>query len=80
MVLHKFSDQYLLSCKDKSFIFKTWKNICTEYMKNMFDNDWQSFYTFATLKEKYNLPTSDFLKHLTILNRMPKCIEASIKI
>ena len=48
-------------------------------MKDMFDNDRQSFYTFATLKEKYNLPSSDFLKYLTILNSIPNAWKRLLK-
>ena len=48
-------------------------------MKDVFDNDRQSFYTFATLKEKYNLPSSDFLKYLTILNSIPNAWKRLLK-
>ena len=45
----------------------------------MFDNDRQSFYTFAACKEKFDLPSSDFLKYLSILNSLPSAWKRSLK-
>ena len=75
-VIHNYGNEIIwnnsnIRVEDKSFIFKTWQNSGIKYVKDMFDNDRQRFYTFATLKEKYNLPSSDFLKYLTILNSIP---------
>ena len=50
-----------------------------KYVKDMFDNEMQSFYTFAALKEKFDLPSSDFLKYLSILNSIPSACKRLLK-
>ena len=64
---------------DKTIIFKNWQQSGIKYVKDMFDNDRQSFYTFAALKEKFDLPSSDFLKYLSILNSLPNALKRSLK-
>ena len=64
---------------DKTIFFKNWQQSGIKYVKDMFDNDRQSFYTFAALKEKFDLPSSDFLKYLSILNSLPNAWKRSLK-
>ena len=58
---------------------KKWQQSGIKYVKDVFDNDRQSFYTFAALKEKFDLPSSDFLKYLSILNSLPNAWKRSLK-
>ena len=37
--------------ENKTIIFKNWQQSGIKYVKDMFDNDRQSFYTFAALKK-----------------------------
>ena len=64
---------------NKTIIFKNWQQSGIKYVKDTFDNDRQRFYTFAALKEKFDLPSSDFLKYLSILNSLPNAWKRSVK-
>ena len=57
--------------ENKTIIFKNWQQSVIKYVKYMFDNDRQSFYTFAVLKGTFDIPSSDFLTYLSILNSLP---------
>ena len=52
---------------DKTVLFKNWQQSGIKYLKDIFDHDRQNSYTFAAMKEKYNLPSTDFLIYLSIL-------------
>ena len=65
--------------ENKTVIFENWQQSGIKYFKDMFDNDRQSFYTLAALKEKFDLPSSDFLKYLSILNSLPSALKRSLK-
>ena len=65
--------------ENKTIIFKNWRQSSIKYVKDMFDNDRQNFYTFAALKEKFDLPSSDFLKYLSIFNSLPSARKRSLK-
>ena len=65
--------------ENKTIIFKNWRQSGIKYVKDMFDNDRQNFYTFAALKEKFDLPSSDFLKYLSIFNSLPSARKRSLK-
>ena len=65
--------------EDKTIMFKNWQQSGIHFVKDLFDNDGQSFYTFASLKEKFDLSSSDFLEYLSILNSIPSAGKRSLK-
>ena len=65
---------------DKTVMFKNWQQSGIKYLTDIFDYDRQNFYTFAAMKEKYILPTTDFLRYLSILNSIPNEWKVKIRI
>lgn len=75
-VIYNYGNEILwnnsnIRVEDKTVMFNNWQLSGIKYVKDLFNNDRQSFYTFVALKEKFNLPSSDFLKYLSILNSIP---------
>ena len=54
------------------FFFKKWHQSGIKYVKDIYDHEQQNFNTFGILREKYNLASAEFLKHLNILHSIPK--------
>ena len=67
------------SLTNKTVIYNYGNEIIWNNSNIRVDNDGHSFYTFASLKEKFDLSSSDFLEYLSILNSIPSAWKRSLK-
>ena len=55
---------------EKTVFYKNWIQSGIKYVKDIFDR--QAYYTFRKLQDNYNLPNTDYLRYLSLVNSIAK--------
>ena len=58
--------------EEKTVFYKNWFQSGIKYVKDIFDHEQQANYTFRKLQDNYNLPNTDYLRYLSLVNSIPK--------
>ena len=64
---------------EQTIIYKQWHQKGIKYFKDIYDDDTKTIYSFDKLKELYQLPPSDILKYLTLIQSIPRRWKTNIK-
>lgn len=64
---------------ENTVFFKNWFQSGVKHLKDIFDQDSNTFYSFRKLKDKYDLTNAEFLKYIGLLNSIPKEWKTKIK-
>ena len=57
---------------ERTVFYKNWFQSGIKYVKDIFDNEQQAYYTFRKLQDNYNLPNTDYLRYLSLVNSIAK--------
>ena len=54
------------------FFYKEWFQLGIKHIKDIYDQQNQRYYSFYKLQEKFNLPATEFLRYMSLINSIPK--------
>ena len=57
---------------DKTVFYKRWSELGIKYVKDIYDRKAKVYYSFRTIQNKFWLPSSDYLRYLSLINSIPK--------
>lgn len=53
-------------------MFNKWFQSGIKYIRDIYDQNGHTFYSFGRLREVYNLSNTDFLKYISLISSIPK--------
>ena len=54
------------------FSTKKWFQLGIEHIKDIYDQQNQRYYSFYELPENFNLPATEFLRYMSLINSIPE--------
>ena len=57
---------------DKTVFYKRWSELGIKYVKDIYDHEAKVYCPFRTIQNKFGLPSSDYLRYLSLINSIPK--------
>ena len=57
---------------ENTIFYKKWFQIGIKHMKDIYGQGNQRYYSFFKLQEKFNLPATEFLRYMSLINSIPK--------
>ena len=60
---------------NKTFFYLSWFDHGVKLLKDIYNSHTNQFYTFIELVDKYNLPTTDFLKYMSLISCIPMVLK-----
>lgn len=63
----------------QTIMYKNWYQAGIKYLKDIYDYTTKKIYSFEKLRELYNLPYTDFLKYLSLIQSIPNNWKGQLK-
>ena len=57
---------------ENTIFYKEWFQLGIKHIKDIYDQQNQRYYSFYQLQEKFNLPATEFLRYMSLINSIPK--------
>ena len=57
---------------ENTIFYKEWFQLGIKHIKDIYDQQNQTYYSFYKLQEKFNLPATEFLRYMSLINSIPK--------
>ena len=57
---------------ENTIFYKEWFQLGIKHIKDIYDQQNQGYYSFYKLQEKFNLPATEFLRYMSLINSIPK--------
>ena len=56
---------------EKTVFYKNWFQSGIKYVKDIFDHEKKVYHSFRKMQNNFNLPNTDYLKYLSLINSIP---------
>ena len=57
---------------ENTIFYKEWFQLGIKHIKDIYNQQNQRYYSFYKLQEKFNLPATEFLRYMSLINSIPK--------
>ena len=57
---------------ENTIFYKEWFQLGIKHIKDIYDQQNQTYYSVYKLQEKFNLPATEFLRYMSLINSIPK--------